>query len=205
MIFQVVPREWPADAVHDTVHAVMRGEAFRRSLQSSIADRLLRWLGDWFHRIFGFLDGVTSLRTIVLWLVGLLVLLVLARLLLAARARDEQASSGALSERARRGEDAWRTADRLLAEGRYEEAAHALYRGVLASVAQAERIRLDPSKTSGDYARELRARNAPSLQPFRAFVRRFDTVVYGRGATDAASLHELARLASPFAPRARAA
>ena len=204
-MLQVVPRVWPADAVHDTVHAVVRGEAFRRSLQSSVADRLLRWLGDWFQRLFGFLDGVTSLRTIVLWLVGLLVVLIIARLVLAARARDELAGDALPSERARRGEDPWRAADRLLAEGRFEEAAHALYRGVLASVAHAERLRLDPSKTSGDYSRELRARNASSLAAFRAFVRRFDVVVYGRGAIDAASLQELTRLASPFAPRARAA
>jgi hypothetical protein len=204
-MLQVVPRVWPAEAVHDTVQAVVRGSAFRRSLQSSLAERLMQWMGGWFRRVFGFLDGVTSLRTIVVWLVGLLVLAVVVRLVLAARARDDDASATSRSARVRRGEDPWRAAERLLAEGRFEDAAHALYRGVLVSVAQAERVRLDPSKTSGDYARELRARGAPSLPAFRAFVRRFDAVVYGHAGTDAASLQELSRLASPFAPRARAA
>ena len=205
MLLQVAPRVWPADAVHDTVQAVVRGAAFRRSLQSSIADRLLQWLGEWLRRIFGVLDGVTSLRSVVLWLVGLLVLLVLARIVLAARARDEASSQGSRSERMRRGEDSWQAVERLLAEMQYEAAAHALYRGVLATVAQTERLRLDPSKTSGDYSRELRARNAASLPAFRIFVRRFDAIVYGRGVSDAASLEELCRLAAPFAPRARAA
>jgi hypothetical protein len=204
-MLQVVPREWPAAAVHDTVQAVVRGVAYRRSLQSSLAERLMQWVGDWFRRIFGFLDGAASLRSIVLWVVGLLVLLVIARLVLAARARDADSSAGVRSERSRRGEDPWRAADRLVAEGRFEDAAHALYRGVLASVARTERVRLDPSKTSGDYARELRARRAASLPAFRAFVRRFDAVVYGHGRPDAVSLQELSELASPFAPRARAA
>ena len=75
-----------------------------------------------------------------------------------------------------------------MAEGRYEEAAHTLYRGVIMSLGKAERLRVDPSKTSGDYARELRRRGAASLNPFRAFTRRFDVVVYGHGRADAASL-----------------
>ena len=93
----------------------------------------------------------------------------------------------------------------MAGEGLYEEAAHALYRAVLVSIAQVERIRLDPAKTSGDYARELRSRGAASLSAYRAFVRRFDAAVYGHGRCDAESLEELTRLALPFAPRARAA
>jgi serine/threonine protein kinase len=124
---------------------------------------------------------------------------------LAAQARDVDSFT---STRGRRGgalDDPWRTAERLVAEGRFEEAAHALYRGVLASIAQREQLRLDPSKTSGDYGRELRRRGSPLLSAFRAFARRFDWAVYGRGGCDAASLAALRELAEPFAPRARAA
>jgi hypothetical protein len=64
---------------------------------------------------------------------------------------------------------------------------------------------LDPSKTSGDYARELRARGSASYQPFRDFSRRFDVAVFGHGGCDAALIDDLRRLATPFAPRARAA
>jgi hypothetical protein len=76
---------------------------------------------------------------------------------------------------------------------------------VLLSLARGERMRLDPSKTSGDYARELRARGSSAYQPFRAFARRFDVGVYGHGRCDAVLIAELRALAAPFATRARAA
>jgi hypothetical protein len=109
-------------------------------------------------------------------------------------------ASGEGGRGGRTGEDPWRAADALLAAGRLEEAAHALYRGVVESVARAEKLRLDPSKTSGDYARELRGRGSARLSPFRAFARRFDVAVYGHGGCDAEALSELARLAEPFRP-----
>src|SRR5258705_7522866 len=205
VILQVVPRVWPAGAVHDTVEAVVRGAAFRRSLQSSLAERLVRWIGEWMGRVFHFLDGKASARAIAIGLAATLVLLVVARFVLAARARDDDAFSAGRGARARAGEDPWRAADRLAADGRFEEAAHALLRGVLASLAQTERVRLDPSKTSGDYARELRVRGSASWEAFRAFGRRFDVAVYGHGGCDAALVGDLRRLAMPFAPRARAA
>jgi hypothetical protein len=205
VIFQVGSRLWPADAIHDTVEAVVRGAAFRRSLQSSLVERLSRWFTEWIARVFHFLDGKASARAIALGLAGALVLLVIARLLLAARAREGDAFAASRRGGARAGEDPWRAADRLAADRRFEEAAHALYRGVLLSVAQSERLRLDPSKTSGDYARELRASGSASYAPFRAFGRRFEVAVYGHGGCDAVLIDDLRRLASPFAPRARAA
>jgi len=104
----------------------------------------------------------------------------------------------------RTAEDPWRAADALLAAGRLEEAAHALYRAVVESVTRTEKIRLDPSKTSGDYVRELRSRGSPRTSSFRDFSRRFDVAVYGHGGCDAGALTDLARLAEPFRPeRAR--
>lgn len=204
-MFQVAPRVWPADAVHDTVAAVVRGPAFRRSLPSSLAERLMAWLGEWFERIFHLVGGRASSRVVALAFVATLVVLVVARLVLSARARDVEAVTSTRGRRHRALDDPWREADRLMAERRFDEAAHALYRGVLASIAQREQLRLDPSKTSGDYARELRRRASPALPAFRAFARRFDRAVYGRGGCDATSLGALRELAEPFAPRARAA
>src|SRR3954469_6874544 len=204
-MLQVAERVWPAGAVHDTVSAVVHGAAFRRTLQSSYGERLLQWLFDWFERTSRLFQGMMSARAVALGVAGALVVLVVGRLVLAARARDADARAGSRRGRAGPGEDPWREADRLAAEGRFEEAAHALYRGVLAGLARTERVRLHPSKTSGDYRRELRARGSPSFGPFRAFVRRFDVAVYGHGGCDAVVLAELRRLADPFAPAARAA
>jgi hypothetical protein len=152
-----------------------------------------------------YLHGAPSARTIALGVAGAIALVVIVRLVVAAQARDAERGAAARGARAGAGEDPWREADRLALEGRFEEAAHALYRGVITGVARAERLRLDPSKTSGDYARELRVRGSSSYVAFRAFVRRFDVAVYGHGGCTAASLDELRRLAAPFTPAARAA
>ena len=205
MILQVVPRVWPPGAVHDTVDAVVRGAAFRRSLQTSVAERLIHWLSDWLSRFSHFLRGAPSARTIALGVVGALVLVVIARLVVAARARDAEALASARVGRAGIAEDPWQQAARLAAAGRFEEAAHAMYRGVLSGLASRERLRLDPSKTSGDYARDLRRRGSSSYGAFRAFVRRFDVAVYGYGGCTAEAIAELRQLAAPFAPAARAA
>lgn len=204
-MLQAAVRVWSADAVHDTVDAVVRGAAFRRSIESSLAERLLAWMGAGLRRMAGLLDGRISATTIVLSAALVLTFLVVARLVLAARARGGAGASGSRARRAGGGEDPWRAAERLTREGRFEDAAHAIYRGVLASLAHGERLRLDPSMTSGDYARELRARGAASYLPFRAFGRHFDVVVYGRGPCDAAAVRELWRLAASISPRARAA
>ena len=52
----------------------------------------------------------------------------------------------------------------------------------LAATAQ---LRLHPSKTSGDYARELRTRGSPAHAEFGRFGRRYDHVLFGTGTCDA--------------------
>ena len=196
---------WPPSAVHDTIAAIARGAEYRRSLRQSLLDRALRWLAESIEHLIRYIRHLPSSRTVGLTILGLIVVTIVARLVISALARDE---SGSRARRARAGstaEDPFVAADRLASEGRFEEAAHALYQGVLVALARGERLRLDPSKTSGDYARELRARSSASYQPFRAFSRRFDVAVFGHGGCDAALIDDLRRLATAFAPRARAA
>jgi hypothetical protein len=204
-MLQVVQRVWPPAAIHDTVEAVVRGAAFRRSVQASVAERLMQWLGEWVSRLSHYLRGAPSARTIALGAAAALVLVILVRVVVAARARDADALATARARRAGATQDPWDDADRLAAEGRFEEAAHALYHGVLSGLVRTERVRLDPSKTSGDYARDLRRRGASSYLDFRRFVRRFDVAVYGHGGCTAESVAELRELAEPFARAARAA
>ncbi|MDQ6633343.1 MAG: DUF4129 domain-containing protein [Gemmatimonadota bacterium] len=206
VLWQAAPRTWPSGAVHDTVEAVGRSAAFRRSLRESLGDRLLMWIYEWLHSLLQQIRGTGLARTAAIGLAAVLIGLVVARLILSVRARDESVRV-AHRGRVTTGEDPWLQAERLAAEGRYGEAAHALYHGVLASLAHAERLRLDPSKTSGDYARELRARRSAAHAPFRDFSRRFDAAVFGRDVCDAILIDDLRRLALPLAPRggARAA
>ena len=80
------------------------------------------------------------------------------------------------------GGDPWTEADRLATSGDFTQAAHLLYRGLIERLAATEQIRLHPSKTSGDYARELLLRGARAHGEFRQFGRRYDRVLAMPGA-----------------------
>lgn len=202
---QVSERPWTPSAVHDTVQAVLRDPVFHRSMRRSVADRILVWLVDWFTRLSKVLRGLPSTRTLALMLVGALVLFVLVRFLIAASVRGDGGGRRTSNRGVSAASDPWQAVDELLALGRHEDAAHALYRAVILSLANTERMRLDPSKTSGDYARELRRRSSSAVFPFVAFARRFEVLVYGHVPPDAAAVAQLRELAIPFRARSRAA
>ena len=202
---QLQPLEWPPSAVHDTIAAIARELAYRRSLRQSFLDRVFLWLAQAIERLITFIRHLPSSRAIGLTILGLVVAAIVARLVISALARDESGASVRRRRGPGAGEDPFVAAERLASEGRFEDAAHALYHGVLLGLAHGDRVRLDPSKTSGDYARELRARGSASYRPFRDFSRRFDVAVFGHGGCDAALIDDLRRLAVPFMPRARAA
>jgi hypothetical protein len=205
LLAQIATRQLPASAIHDTVAAIARGVDYRRSLRQSLLDRFFLWIGELISHFLRFIRHSPMSRPFGYAVIALIVLGVAARLLIAAQARDE--TRGPLRRRTRASgtEDPFAVADRLAAEGRYEEAAHALYHGVLLALSRQERLRLEPSKTSGDYARELRARGSAYYQPFRAFGRRFDIAVFGHGGCDARLIDDLRALAQPLTARARAA
>jgi hypothetical protein len=165
----------------------------------------MMWIGDAIDHFIRSMRDSSVARPIGFAIVIIVVLLVLVRLVIATHARDDDARAGAARGRTGMRDDPFGSAEQLAAEGRYEEAAHALYRGMQLSLSRTERLRLDPSKTSGDYARELRARGSASYQSFRAFARRFDVAVFGHGRCDAELVADLRRLAEPFVARARVA
>lgn len=68
-------------------------------------------------------------------------------------------------------------AARLAREGRFREAALALYQGVLLRMEAAGAVRYDPAKTPGDYRRE--ARPHPRGAALAAFLRGFEPVAFG--------------------------
>ena len=191
--------------MHDSVQAVLRDPAFRRSLRRSLADRLLLWLTHGFERLMALMKHLPSARALGLALAVLIVAFVVLRVMLAARARDGSGERAAERGGSAQVDDPWLSADVLASVGRYEDAAHALYRGVILSLGRLERLRLDPARTSGDYARELRRRSSRSFAPFRAFTGRFDVVVYGHGQPDATAFAQLRELSAPFRARARVA
>ena len=96
------------------------------------------------------------------------------------------------------GRDPWSAAQQFAASGDFTAAAHALYAALLATIARRGLVRLHPSKTAGDYARELRSRSASGFSLFRDFARAYDVVVYGTGVCDRERWERLRQLALPI-------
>ena len=204
MLLQQSAGGWPPDAVHDTVASIVSGRAYHRSVRSSILDRLLEWLRRLFDAIFNRVPALPHAREWTIGLTLLVVALVVARIVYAAQLREDAAR--AAPHRARiTGADPWAEAQRAAGEGRYTDAAHALYRTLLTALSRGGPLRLHSSKTAGDYARELRQAGSPAYGAFRDFGRRYDRIIYGEGACDAAGYDSLLRSAQPLLGRERAA
>jgi uncharacterized MAPEG superfamily protein len=189
---------WPSGAVHDTVVAIVSHAAYQRSLSQTLMNRLWRWAGRLINEFFDLFRGSGTGRTITYILLGILVALVIARFIVAARAaRDDRTRAGVRGPRAR-ASDPWGDAERLAGAAQYTEAAHALFAALLAGFAARGEVRLHASKTAGDYARELRRRGSSAEQGFQLFRTRYDRIIYGLGecGTDdyAALLHDARQL-----------
>lgn len=173
------PGPWADAAVRDTIAAIAGQSEYQRELTTSIASRALRWFGDVLDSLFASVRGATYGREVTIAVVILLVSLVVARILIGVRA--ERALVAARVPRKATVADltALADAERLAQAGDFTAAAHALFAALLRACAARGEVRLHPSKTTGDYARELRRRNTLSWRPFQSFRSRYDRVIYG--------------------------
>jgi Domain of unknown function (DUF4129) len=177
---------WPRGAIHDTVAAIVRQAPYRRDLTTTLLDRILRSIAELLDRLGQALGGLPHSRLIASVATAIVVILVAARVLYAARLRTAEIEEWQAPDgRSVVSDDPWRVAERLANEGRFTDAAHALYRAAVAMLAARGLVRWHDSKTSGDYARELRRRGAAAYAPFRRFGSRYDRIIYGTGTCDA--------------------
>jgi hypothetical protein len=166
---------------------------------------LLKPLGRFFRWLEGLLDGFKGLEVNAPWLYWLVIawlaisaIAILAHLILTAtsaiRWREKAIQKEAPEEGGRRGPRTpadWEAeARRAAAEGRMRDAAIALYQAVLLRLDARGALRFDPSKTPGDYRREVR-RHPDVAPPFSAFLRGFEPVVFGGRPLDATSYDQL--------------
>ena len=200
-----VPGAWSESALRDTIAEIARQSEYQRELTTSLAARALRWLGDLLDALFTSVRGAPYGREITIAVVGLLVALVVARIVIGVRA--ERALVAARVPRKATVADltALADAERLAQAGEFTAAAHALFAALLRACAARGEIRLHPSKTTGDYARELRRRSMPSLRPFQSFRSRYDRVIYGDMQCSADDYAALATDARQLLGRERAA
>jgi hypothetical protein len=71
---------------------------------------------------------------------------------------------------------------------------------VLDDLARRGTVRFHPSKTSGDYARELARRGSPAAPAFQAFARHFERIAYGTAITGVEEFEQLATAAHGVEP-----
>jgi hypothetical protein len=191
-------RQLPPEAVRDTLAAVFRQPAYARGTRETLWNRLLTWASGVLDRLGDYVAG----SPVAQWTAR--VALVAAALLVAARLAyvgwawwqaRERGVAGPARVRAAGADDPWARAEAAAADGRHTDAAHLLYQALLARLAARERLRLHPSKTVGDYGRELRARSSGAYPGYREFARLYEVVVYGLQHCDReryARLHALA-------------
>ena len=182
-----LPATLPATAVRDTLSAVFRQPAYDRSIARSLWSRIAETLARWIGEVVGYFQRSPALTRTVLVVASLLILALVARLAWVAwrqRTREASLEFGRDGAGRRAGGDPWPLAHRLAAAGDYTAAAHALYAALLEAIARRERVRLHPSRTVGDYVRDLRRRGSPLHPTFREFGRTYEVVVYGIGTCD---------------------
>ena len=187
-------------AIRDTVAAVFRNAEYNVSLKSTIG----RKLGIWLQSVLDALGTAAREHPVlfkcVMWLTILTVVAIVARSAYLAYRRAAlraQAGRAGISGPGDGGpQNAWLLAQRYAASGKYTEAAHAIYWHLLQWLAQRERIILHPSKTVGDYARDLRRRSSRWFSNYREFARSYEVVIYRLGQCDRERYQRLLSLAS---------
>jgi len=196
---------WTARAIHDTVAAIARQPAYSTSLRETLLGRFFRFLLDRFRDLRDLLSGVPGARLIVIVGVALIVVVIVARIVVARRIEDGRLRAHPRG-RGRAGQaDFWMSARELSQAGDHEAACRALYAAVLGELTRTGAIRLHPSKTSGDYARELARRGAPSAPAFRTFARQLEHLVFGGRSVSASDFDRLVSAAELATPRPAAA
>lgn len=197
------PAAWPAAAVQDTLDRLVARADYQRDLVTTLGERILRLILEAIEWAVRAAADLIGRREAVYVLLGVPFALLLARLALELRAEFTVAEPARARRRPTRSSDPWAEAERLAAAGRHVEAAHALLAALLGRLDGRGEVRLHPSKTAGDYARELRRRRAPSAAAFQRFRNRYDVAVYGGAELGADQYARLLEAARPIAAASR--
>ncbi len=199
----LLAQQIPDHRVAAVVDSVFRGQVFQRL---TLGQAIWQWFVSLVLRIFGLVvSWYQQLRAspVLFWtllvVVATLVLAIVGRAVMMWRWQHVDVARGAVwrGMGGASGQDPWAAAEALAASGDYTSAAHALYAALLESAARQQQVRLHPSKTVGDYARELRAHSSSLFGRFREFGRSYEVVIYGIGTCDAARYRQLYALAAP--------
>jgi len=198
--------QWSTSAIHDTVAAIARQPEYATPLRRSLLGRAFGYLLEKLGDLLALFRGSRDFRIVAIAAVALIVLAIAGRIIVA-RQLDVANKRAGLRSGIGRGEkrDHWVRSRELAANGDYAGASHALYAAVIDTLVRSGAIKFHASKTSGDYARELRRRGSPAVQDFRAFARHFDRAVYGTAEVDADDYARLTEMAQQLSSARTAA
>ncbi len=202
---QAVAGPWTAKQIHDTVAAIARQAAYTTPLRQSILGRIFETVFRWVRDLLEQLGGLPGARYLLIAAVALIVIVIAGRIVIGQQMEARRLAGAGL--RAIDGErrDYWALAAELDAAGNYVGACHAIYIGVLDALARSGGVKFHASKTSGDYARDLRQRRPAVAGEFASFARQFDRSVYSWSAPTHDDYLRLAQAAESIAPRRAAA
>ena len=196
---------WTAEQIHDSVASITRQPAYAVPVRESIIGRIVmtafRWIRDLIDRTGSWPDA----RYLLIAAVALLIVIIAARIAIDQRMNARRAAGEGLRMLGGDGRDYWALAAQLDAGGKHVEACHAIYLAVLDAFARAGLLRFHASKTSGDYARDLRQRAAPQAVDFAHFARAVERSVYGWTAPTHDDYAQLASAAERLVRRRAAA
>lgn len=183
---------WSASEIHDTVAAIARQPVYATSIRESILGRFFRFLLERIADFFRLFDGTRNSSIWILSVLAVVIAVIVARIVVTRRAADLQRRIGGGIGGARIiVRDYWGDARAAAMAGDYTAATHALYAAVVDALARGGLVSYHPSKTSGDYARELLRRSSGARQTFRAFARDADRVIFGTRAATSADYERL--------------
>lgn len=186
---------WSASAIHDTVAAIARQPAYSTSVRQSLLGRFFRFLFEEIGDLLQLLHGSPGAKYTVFAAVALILLVIVSRFVVSQQIDARVRARGTRTADGRARPDYWTEARTLARAGDHDAACHVLYAAVLDELARAGAVRVHPSKTSGDYARELARRGVPVAPAFLAFARQFERIVFG-ASTDGISAEDFERLAT---------
>jgi len=202
---QAVAGPWTAKQIHDTVAAIVRQPAYSVPVRQSILGRILltvfRWIRDLLEQVKAWPDA----RYLFIAAVVIILLAIAGRIVIAQQVEARRRVGVGLRAIGGERRDYWAMAAEMDAAGDYVAACHAVYIGVLDALTRMGAVRYHASKTSGDYARDLRQRQSPVAGDFSAFARQFDRSVFGWTAPTHEDYVRLARAAEAIVPRRAAA
>ena len=199
------PDQVPTSTIASAVDSVFHRPEFNRftlwqQLTGWLGEHVARWLGALFS-YWHFFRASGSLFWFAIAAASLIVVGIIGRAVYLAVQRRVHVAYGLpweMAGRAAFGRDPWRAAQELAARGEFTPAAHALYAALLQAAARQQQVRLHPSKTVGDYVRELRRRSSTHFDRFREFARTYEMVIYGLGYCDEPRYERLRALVAPI-------